>query len=287
MNVFRTLSAALALACGGPVWAQGAAPVANDTVVLRAGEFSLSRADYEKLVLGFERAAGAVTTGADTQSVQSGQEVARLLALVSEAKARKLDQTPAMQALMQVRAYVLLSNTLLKALTDEVKADEAGTRALWASEKNTYVDVVSRHILLRFKGAAVDGSDNTGTQRSEAQAKALAVAAYQKLKAGADFAALAKAASDELNTRSGGGALPPFTRGAMLAEFETAAFAATPGQVSEPFKTKYGWHVLLVDERRPFAFERVRPTLEFIRAKQKLEAVAASGTVLNDAYFKR
>jgi hypothetical protein len=189
--------------------------------------------------------------------------------------------------LMRVRSYVLLSNALLKTLTDEVKKDEAGTRALWASEKNTYVDVVSRQILLRFKGVAVDGSDSAGSQRSEAQAKALAVAAYQKLKSGADFAALAKTTSDEQNTRNTGGVLPPFTRGAMLAEFETTAFAATPGQVSEPFKTKYGWHVLLVDERRPFAFERVRPTLEFVRTKQKLEGIAASGIVLNDAYFKR
>jgi parvulin-like peptidyl-prolyl isomerase len=65
------------------------------------------------------------------------------------------------------------------------------------------------------------------------------------------------------------------------------AFAATPGQVSEPFKTKYGWHVVLVDERRPYAFDRVRPTLEFMRAKQKLEEIASTGVVLNEAYFRR
>lgn len=294
----RVVAAGLAGACGlavsqtvaqtvAPTVAPAASPVSLETVVLRAGTFNLSRADYEKLVLGFERAAGAVTTGADTQTVQSGQEVARLLALVTEAQRRQIDQTPDMQALMRVRGYVLLSNALLRALTDEVKKDEAGTRALWAAEKNTYVDVVARQILLRFKGVAVDGSDVGGSQRSEAQAKALADAAYQKIKAGADFGALAKATSDEQSTRGQGGALPPFSRGAKLAEFETVAFAATPGQAIAPFKTKYGWHVLMVDERRPYDFERIRPTLEFIRAKQKLEAIASSGVVLNDAYFKR
>ena len=63
--------------------------------------------------------------------------------------------------------------------------------------------------------------------------------------------------------------------------------AQTAGQVSEPFKAKYGWHVLRVDGRWRFAFGRVRPTLEFIRAKQKLEAIAGACIQRNQAYFKR
>jgi PPIC-type PPIASE domain len=282
---FQALVATLLLACSAPSWAQAAA-VADDAVVLRSGDFNLSKADYEKLVLGFERSAGAPTTGATMQSLQSGQEVARLLALVSEAQRRKLDQTPQMQALIRVRTYVLLSNALLRSLTDEAKQDEAGTRALWASEKSNYIDIKARQILVRFNGAAVDGKDNTGTQRSAAQAKTLADALYQKLKAGADFAALAKTSSDDQSTRLQGGELPLFTRGAMQAEFENVAFAAPVGTVSEPFKTKFGYHVVLVDERKPIAFERVRPTLEFMRAKQKMEAIAGAGVQLNDSYFK-
>jgi parvulin-like peptidyl-prolyl isomerase len=279
--------ATLVMTGAATAWAQGAGPtVPEDAVVLRSGDFTLSKADYEKLVLGFERSTGAPTTGANVQSAQSGQEVARLLALVSEAQRRKLDQTPQMQALLRVRGYVLLSNALLKSLTDEVKADEAGTRALWASEKNNYVDVQARQILLRFKGVAVDGNNTAGTQRSAAQAKALADSLVQKLKAGADFAALAKSSSDDERTRNQGGVLPQFTRGAMQAEFESVAFAAPVGSVSEPFKTKYGYHVVQVDERRPFTFERVRPTLEFLRARQKLDAIAGSGIQLNDSYFK-
>jgi parvulin-like peptidyl-prolyl isomerase len=294
----QALLATWVMVCCASSWAQGAgagmgagigagaAAVADDTVVLRSGDFTLSKADYEKLLLGFERSAGAPTTGATAQSAQSGQEVARLLALVSEAQRRKIDQTPQMQALMRVRGYVLLSNALLKSLTDEVKLDEAGTRALWASEKNNYLDVQARQILIRFQGVATEGTDTAGTQRTAAQAKTLADALFQKLKAGADFEALAKSSSDDQRTRNQGGRLPVFTRGATQAEFENVAFTAPVGSVNEPFKTKYGWHVVVVDERRPFAFERVRPTLEFMRAKQKLEAIASTGVQLNDSYFK-
>ena len=291
MTVFRSLAGLLAVVVSGPAWSQAVVPalaaVANDTVVLRSGDFTLNKLEYEKLVLGFDRAAGAVMSGANPQSAQSGQEVARLLALVSAAQARKIDQTPEMQSLLRVRGYVLLSNALLKALTDEVKGDEAGTRALWASEKNNYVNVVARQILFRYQGVSVDAPHSAGAQRSQAQAKALADSAYQKLKAGADFAALARTQSDDLSTRNLGGVLPAFTRGAMVSEFESVAFAATVGSVNEPFKTKYGYHVLQVDERRPFDFARVRPALEFIRAKQKLEEIAGAGIQLNEAYFKR
>jgi hypothetical protein len=287
MNRFQTLVLALSLTCSVNAWAQAATPVADDAIVLRSGDFSLSKTDYEKLVLGFDRAAGAVISGANAQSAQSGQEVARLLALASEAQRRKLDQTPEMQALIKVRSYVILSGALMKSLTDEVKKDEAGTRALWESDKSNYFDVVVRQILIRHQGSAVEGVNAAGKSRTEAQAKALADAASQKLKTGADFATLAKAASDDQNTRNQGGLMPAFTRGAMVGEFETAAFSTPVGGVSEPFKTKYGYHLVKVEERKPFAFERVRSTLEFTRAKQKLDAISGAGIQLNEAYFKR
>lgn len=290
MRRLRLLLLPIAIAASLPAWSQPApaasAPLAGDTVVLRAGNFTLSRDDYEKLSLGFDRAVGAVTTGASPQSVQSGTEVARLLTLVSEAQRRKIDQTPKMQELMRVRGYVLLANGLLAALSDDVKRDEAGTRALYNSEKNTYVDVHARHILVRFQGSRSDTPNAKGSTRTEAQAKALALAAYQKLKAGADFAALAQSVSDDESTRAKGGELPAFTRGAMQAEFEKVAYELPVGSVSEPFKTVYGYHVVRVDERRPFAFERVRASLEFIRAKQMLEDIATKGNQLNEAYFK-
>lgn len=287
MTRFRQLVLPLAMAASIPAWSQSTTPPGADTVVLRAGDFALSQADYEKLVLGFERAVGAVTTGPTPQSLQSGQEVARLLALTTEARRRKIDQTPRMQALLQVRSYVLLANALLVSLTADMKQDEAGTRALYESEKNNYMDIHARQILVRYQGVTADKPEAKGSTRSEAQAKTLAAATYQKLKSGEDFAALARTNSDDEATNAKGGVLPAFTRGAMQAEFETAAFALPVGGVSEPVKTKYGYHIIQVNERRAFPFERVRATLEFTRAKQKLEEIAASGTQLNDAYFKR
>ena len=288
MKLIRTLAFFAVAAAATPALSQSGAPapIANDTVVLRGGTFALTKAEYEKLVPGFDRAAGAVPTGVGLQSMQSGHDIAQILALVSEAQRRKIDQDPKMQAIIQVRGYVLLVNSLLLALIDDMKKDEAGTRALWESEKHNYVEVQARQILVRYQGVKTEKPGQKGTSRTEAQAKALVADLAKKLQQGADFGATAKASSDDEATRSKGGELPAFSRGAMQPEFETVAFETPVGSVSQPFKSKYGYHIVQVVERRPFPFERVRPALENIRAKQKYEEIASAGIQLNDAYFK-
>ena len=289
----RTLLSALlvTLCMALPAWPQTTvtSPVANDTVVLRVGDTALTKAEYEKLVLGFDKPSGAVTTGGDVRMPQTGKDVARLLALVSEAQRRKLDQDPKISALIRVRGYVLLSNALLAAVTDDVKKDEAGTRALWNSEKNNYVEIRARQILLRYKGVHTDGAGaatTKGTTRTEAQAKAQAAALYTKLTAGASFESVAKTSSDDQATSGNGGELPAFARGALAPQFEAVAFALPVGKVSAPFKTNYGYHIIEVIEQRPFPFAKVRSALEYIRAKQKVDEIASSAAQLDTAYFK-
>ena len=64
-----------------------------------------------------------------------------------------------------------------------------------------------------------------------------------KLKKGSDFATLAKEFSD-CPSKKNGGDLGEFGRGQMVKEFEKAAFALEKGQLSEPVKTEFGWHII-------------------------------------------
>lgn len=70
-----------------------------------------------------------------------------------------------------------------------------------------------------------------------------------KLKAGGDFAALAKEYSTDTQTKDNGGSLGTFGRGQMVQEFEDAAFALNPGEISEPVKTQYGYHIIKVTDK--------------------------------------
>ncbi len=74
---------------------------------------------------------------------------------------------------------------------------------------------------------------------------------YSRLKAGDKFEDLAKLSDDKASAKKGG-ELPEFTTGRMVPEFENAAFALQkPGEYSKPVKTRFGWHIIKLIEKRP------------------------------------
>lgn len=81
----------------------------------------------------------------------------------------------------------------------------------------------------------------------EKQAKDLVA----QLRAGADFAQLAKQYSKDTGSAANGGDLDYFGKGKMLPEFEQAAFALKVGEISDPVKTTYGYHIIKVTDRKP------------------------------------
>jgi parvulin-like peptidyl-prolyl isomerase len=81
--------------------------------------------------------------------------------------------------------------------------------------------------------------------------KALAEELLQQLKAGADFAALAKEHSLDKESVAHGGLLPWFSRGQMEAHFEEAAFSLEPGQISSVIETSHGYHIIRAESKEP------------------------------------
>ena len=119
------------------------------------------------------------------------------------------------------------------------------TKYIYDSKENLEEEVRAHHILL---------ADEDAAKRLIAD-----------LKGGADFEALAKQHSTDPSAKEGGGDLGFFKRADMLPEFADAAWALKPGEVSQaPVKTRFGWHVIKLDERRqspPPPFEQVRDEL--------------------------
>lgn len=76
----------------------------------------------------------------------------------------------------------------------------------------------------------------------EKQGQALAI--LERLKKGEKFAELAKELSLDSGSGKRGGELGYFGRGKMVKPFETAAFKLAVGEISEPIKTEYGYHII-------------------------------------------
>jgi peptidyl-prolyl cis-trans isomerase D len=99
--------------------------------------------------------------------------------------------------------------------------------------------VRASHILLKTAG------------KDEAEVRTRAESILAQAKAGADFAELAKTFSEDEATRDKGGDLDYFTRGRMVPEFERAAFALEPGQISDLVRSQFGFHIIKVVDKRP------------------------------------
>lgn len=109
-------------------------------------------------------------------------------------------------------------------------------------------EVRASHILLRLSPGA---SEDT---RRKQYARAEAIVA--ELRAGADFADLARRHSEDQATAKQGGDLGFFQRGTMVDEFEKPVFSLMPGQITPIFETPYGFHIAKVTDRR---LQSIRP----------------------------
>lgn len=103
--------------------------------------------------------------------------------------------------------------------------------------------VRARHILI---SVAADASEE-----DSAAALSKAISLTQRLRAGEDFAALATQYSDDTGSGQQGGDLGFFPRGQMVAEFEEAAFSLPIGEISDPVKSQFGYHIIEVLEQQP------------------------------------
>jgi peptidyl-prolyl cis-trans isomerase C len=95
-----------------------------------------------------------------------------------------------------------------------------------------------------------------------------AKAVLAELKNGADFATLAKEKSKDPGAADGGD-LGYFTKDQMVPEFSEVAFKLNKGQISDPVKTQFGWHIIKEEDKR------VKPTPTFEQVKSQLENYVA------------
>lgn len=99
--------------------------------------------------------------------------------------------------------------------------------------------------------------------------------AIERVKGGDDFAEVAKEMSQG-PSKTKGGDLGYFSKGQMVEEFEVAAFALGKGEVSEPVKTQFGWHVIKVEDKRekqPPAFDDVKQRIVTALVQRKAQEV--------------
>jgi parvulin-like peptidyl-prolyl isomerase len=273
-----------------PAFAPVTAPennLAPDAVVLTIGNLQMTRAQFEVLLSALASNGRPATSPAAKRQV--AEQYAELETMAQEARQRKLDESPEVKQMMAIQGDSFLANALAKRISDDTHFTELDLRSYYDSHKNEFEDAQGSHILIRFKGSSVPlkpGEKDLTDEEALAKAKDIRA----KILAGADFATLAKAESDDAGSGAKGGELGTFKRGQMVPAFDQAAFSVPVGQVSEPVKTQFGYHIIKITSRNARSFDdakaQIEKELKPKLAKEALEQLKVHTPVaLNEAYF--
>lgn len=104
--------------------------------------------------------------------------------------------------------------------------------------------VTARHILIRV--------DEDATEEKVNEAKANIDKLAAEILGGASFEEVAKRSSEDVGSNEQGGALEPFGREEMVKEFEDVVFSQPLNEVSKPFRSSFGWHIVKVEKKTGF-----------------------------------
>ena len=231
-----------------------------DRVVIQVGDVKLTSAQVGQILDAYPENQRVFANGPGR--AQFIDQVVRILLLSEEGRRRKLTETEAYKNQMVYSAAGILASNTDRDIKRKISGDEALLKAYYEAHKSEYEQIHARHILIRMQGSLVNLAPGQ-KELTDAEALARALEIRQKILQGADFADLARTDSDDMGSSSKGGDLGFLKRGQTVPSFEDAAFALPTGQLSQPVKTPYGFHLIKVEERKPTrTFEELRPEIE-------------------------
>lgn len=174
--------------------------------------------------------------------------------------------------------YVILSRDSLR---DQVKVEENEVRQWYESHKANYgtpEERGARHILIQV------AADAKADEVAAAKAKADAVLARLRENDGKNFAEIAKVESQDPGSASNGGDLGSFARGMMVKPFDDAVFSLKEGEISEPVRTDYGFHIIQLTSVKPSSIKPLEAVRGQIEEELKGQAAARKFAELAESF---
>jgi peptidyl-prolyl cis-trans isomerase C len=231
-----------------------------DRVVIQVGDIKLTAAQIERILDAYPDTQRVYVNGPGRS--QFIDQVVRILLLSAEGTRRKLMETEAYKDQQMYSSASILAKLAEADIKNKAQQDESFLKGYYEAHKGEFEQVHAHHILIRAQGSPLP---LTPGQKDLTDAEALAKAQEirKKLVEGADFATLARAESNDGGSKTKGGDLGFLRHGQIIPSFEESLFSLPVGEISQPVKTNYGYHIIRVDEKKPTrTFEEMRPELE-------------------------
>lgn len=207
--------------------------------------------------------------------------------ILNEAKKRNIQVTDAQveEKLAEIKKGFPNDEAFQKALTDnQMKIEDLKVRVREGLTVEGVQKAVAANVAVTDKDVSDYYAKNEATYKKPEEVKAShilikdekkAKEILAKLKAGGDFAALAKENSEDPGSGAQGGDLGYFGKGRMVPEFEKSAFSLKPGQMSDLVKSQFGYHIIKVVDRQPARTQPLAEVKEDIKKNIEKERVGA------------
>ncbi len=260
-------AAALAAICLLTVnsFAADSKSVGADKILAEVGGFKLTLKEFNDQVASLPPQLQMAVARNPQLKQQLLDRWVQLTLMAKEARSEKMEDRPAVKKRIQDMTNALLAQEYMRENVEgKVKVTDKEVKDYYEKHKSEFVQpeqVRARHILVKVPPKA--------DKKQWAEAKKKAEMIRAKALKGEDFAKLAQEYSDDPGSKGRGGDLGYFQKGRMVPEFEQAAFALKTGQVSQPVKTTFGYHIIKVEGKKPSKQESFKDVQQKIR--QKLE----------------
>lgn len=243
----------------------------DDYVVLKYKGGEMKRSELDKVW-------GSMFPGEDAPNYDSFdanvkaeilKNIARERLVLSKAESKGTQHTDAVKEQLEALKKQVVIQVYLKSILDDI-IPEKDIKKEYNNLKDKFAgkeEVKASHILVE----------------NEDDAKAI----YKELKDGADFAEVAKEKSIDTGSGAKGGDLGYFTKERMVPEFSEAAFKADKGEVTEPVKSDFGWHIIKVEDKRAVQapkYEEVKERIQQSLANAAIERYV--NNLLNESDVK-
>ncbi|MBI5586720.1 MAG: peptidylprolyl isomerase [Deltaproteobacteria bacterium] len=241
------------------------APAPDKNVVARIGNRVITIADFNKIMGFYEPEQRKMIEKNPQAKPTLLWQTVQGIVLADLARQKGFDKKPDIKGQMELITNNFLAfQYLQREVISKVTVSEKEAKAYY--DKNTDLfkspeQVKARHILIQVPKDVSEEDKKKLKEKTEGLLK--------QIQGGEDFAKLAEANSDDPGTKTKGGDLGFFSKGAMVPAFEQAAFALKPGELSGIVESDFGFHIIKVDEKKDAVVE----SYESIKDKVKKQAL--------------
>jgi peptidyl-prolyl cis-trans isomerase C len=239
-------------------------PVSGPTVdpnkvVLQIGDVKVTAQQVEDIIDIYPANAQVFYRGLGRQ--QFAENMVRLVVLSDEGRKRKLNETEKFKEQARFSESNLIAQTLGNQLTQSLKVDDAMLHKYFDDHLCEYQVWHPRQILIRVTGSPLPLRPGE-KDLTDAEALAKAQDLRKRIAIGADFGELARTESDDTTTGANDGDLREVRHGQTVPSLEEAICKMNAGEIGDPVKTPFGYHIVKLDSKQAKSFDDLKAEIE-------------------------